>query len=200
MSKRITEYSQNTIKTAVALLDISAVIGVPTETVYGLIGKYNDREAIDRIYTLKGRDPSKPLALLVSSLEEAEKYGIFNEVAKKLAKAFWPGPLTLVVPSRENRADWIGIRIARNNFLNDVLSLLEAPVVATSINFSNEKSAVKYEDIPEFFLQNIDAFFDIYDTTPSAVSSIVVKINDDSYEVLRNSSILTDKIQALLNE
>lgn len=200
MSKRIIDFTPDTVKTAVALLDNSALIAVPTETVYGLICKHNDKEAIEKIYKLKNRDENKPLSILVSNIEQAKKYAIFNDLAARLAQSFWPGPLTLVVPSKNDEHNWIGIRIPKNNFLNQIISMLEKPVVATSINFQGMESAVVYEDIPEFFLENIDAIFDIYDNLPSASSSTVLKIkNDNQYEILRFGEITVTKIEEYIN-
>jgi L-threonylcarbamoyladenylate synthase len=89
-----------------SLMQILADGGVavaPTETVYGLCARADNRSAIDRLYALKGRAGDKPLALCVSNLSMAHNYGAFNPLAGQLAKAFWPGPLTLVLPAKAPR-------------------------------------------------------------------------------------------------
>jgi L-threonylcarbamoyladenylate synthase len=83
---------------AADVLRAGGIVAVPTETVYGLAGKADDEAAVAAIYAAKGRPAANPLIVHVLGLEQAERFAVFDEAAHALAAAFWPGPLTLVVP------------------------------------------------------------------------------------------------------
>ena len=86
---------------AVELIKNGGVVAVPTETAYGLVVDATNDDAVKRIYQIKGRDETKPILVLVDSLEMALKYAEFSDKALSLAKKYWPGPLTLVVEWRD---------------------------------------------------------------------------------------------------
>ena len=89
------------IARAAELLRAGELVAFPTETVYGLGGDARDGRAVAAIYAAKGRPSFNPLIAHVADVETARRYVIWTEVADKLASAFWPGPLTLVLPLRE---------------------------------------------------------------------------------------------------
>ena len=101
MTKRLPP-SEEGITRAAALLRAGALVAIPTETVYGLAGDASNGEAVAAIFEAKGRPSFNPLICHVDSMEAAQRYGVFGDAAARLAQAFWPGPLTLVVPRREN--------------------------------------------------------------------------------------------------
>src|SRR5690349_18107799 len=90
------------IAAAVDLLRGGGLVAVPTETVYGLAARADRAEAVARIYRAKGRPDFNPLIVHVSGLAEAEALARLDDRARALAAAFWPGPLTLVLPKRED--------------------------------------------------------------------------------------------------
>ena len=85
---------------AAAGLAAGRLVAVPTETVYGLAADAANGEAVARIFEAKGRPRFNPLIVHVASLEMAEDIGVFDDESRRLARRFWPGPLTLVVPLR----------------------------------------------------------------------------------------------------
>ena len=89
--------SGRAIDEAVAAILRGELIGLPTETVYGLAGDASNRKAIETIYRVKGRPTDHPLIVHVASREEAARWGVWNDSAERLAAAFWPGPLTIVL-------------------------------------------------------------------------------------------------------
>ncbi|MDE1996949.1 MAG: L-threonylcarbamoyladenylate synthase, partial [Rhizobiaceae bacterium] len=108
------------ISAAVNTLSEGLPIGLPTETVYGLAADATNPAAITRIYETKGRPRFNPLICHMSDLAMAERYAIFDPISMKLAEAFWPGPLTLVVPLKPDSGihplataglDTVGIRV-----------------------------------------------------------------------------------------
>lgn len=124
-------------------------VALPTETVYGLAAKATDGAAIAKIYALKDRPQFNPLICHVASLEAAQHLGIFNETARKLAAAFWPGPLTLVVPRQENcpvdplasaGLASLALRVPAHDLAQKLLHQIDFPLVAPSANPSGRLS------------------------------------------------------------
>ena len=92
----------------VAALHKGAVVGLPTDTVYGLAADPFSKEAMGALFALKGRAVVKPVALLAASVEHAARIGIIAGAALEAARAHWPGPLTIVVPRVAGLPDWVG--------------------------------------------------------------------------------------------
>jgi tRNA threonylcarbamoyl adenosine modification protein (Sua5/YciO/YrdC/YwlC family) len=138
-------------------LDVSAaaraikrgeVIGVPTDTVYGIAVDPFDEAALERLYLLKGRESKKPIAILVSSLEQGLLLGAMSDRALDLAERYWPGPVTLVVPRLDTAPTWLGDPARRTIGLRCpdhpiALELLEmaGPLAVTSANTSLNQPA-----------------------------------------------------------
>jgi len=100
------------LRLAVEAIRRGAIVGLPTDTVYGLaVDPFNGRAVAD-LHRLKGRPGGKPIALLVGSLEAASTLGLFNEQAVDLAGRHWPGPLTIVVRTLVGLPEWVGDGIA----------------------------------------------------------------------------------------
>ena len=101
METRVLPFNDEAIAEAARLILAGEPVAVPTETVYGLAADATNAEAVARIYEAKGRPSFNPLIVHVPDIAEAYRIGDFNEQARGLANEHWPGPLTLVVPSRE---------------------------------------------------------------------------------------------------
>ena len=120
------------------------IVGVPTDTVYGLAVDLYDEAALDRLYDIKGREDNKPIAILVASLEQGLVLGAMSDRALELAEQHWPGAATLVVPRLDTAPDWLGDRDKRTVALRCpdhpvALALLEltGPLAVTSANRSD---------------------------------------------------------------
>jgi L-threonylcarbamoyladenylate synthase len=149
------------LKTAVNILKDGGIIAFPTETVYGLGALLNKPAAIKRIYQIKKRPKKKPLQVLVANLSQAKKLGVFNRQALALAKAGWPGPLTLVVHKTDlipklitGGTSKVGLRIPAHKTTLALLKLA-GPIVATSANEAGEKPALTAKAV-EKYLPEID--------------------------------------------
>lgn len=134
---------------AMEILSKGGVIGLPTETVYGLAGDATKKEAIARIYALKNRPHFNPLIVHGYEIAQLQNYGIFNTQALALAEKFWPGPLTLVLPRTAHcptdllvsaGMKTIGVRIPRHPVALDLLRAYGIPLAAPSANLSNQLS------------------------------------------------------------
>ncbi|NNG15720.1 MAG: threonylcarbamoyl-AMP synthase [Gemmatimonadales bacterium] len=137
------------IPVAVRHLKSERLLAYPTETVYGL-GSIATEPALSALARLKGRPPSKPFLVLVSSRDMAEKSGlVFSHAASVLAEEFWPGPLTLVLPGGEGRLPdtlrgperGIAVRLTSHAGIHRLITALGEPLTSTSANRPGERPA-----------------------------------------------------------
>ena len=127
------------------LLD-GGVLALATETVYGLLTRWDCPEARERLYAMKHRPAEKRLQMLAPSLEAAVKAGVESSPAlEAIARRFWPGPLTVVAPGRLGQ-DTIGLRIPRHPFLLRLMEAAGCVCAATSANLSGTPPAIRLED------------------------------------------------------
>jgi L-threonylcarbamoyladenylate synthase len=140
---------------AVELLRAGEVVALPTETVYGLAANALDAQAVARIYEVKGRPAHNPVIVHVASVEMAKRcVAEWPAVAGKLAKAFWPGPLTMVLPRAKNIPDivtaggeTVGVRWPSHPFIQEVIRACDFPLAAPSANLSNRISPTNAEHV-----------------------------------------------------
>ena len=100
---KIIKNSIDGIKKAAEILNGNGIVAFPTETVYGLAANAFSKEAVTKLYAIKRRPSFNPLIIHVSSYDMAREYGVFNDTADKLAKKYWPGPLTIVVKRKKSK-------------------------------------------------------------------------------------------------
>jgi L-threonylcarbamoyladenylate synthase len=153
---RIIGTAPEDIAFAASLLNAGDLVGMPTETVYGLAADATQGEAVAAIYAAKGRPSFNPLISHVASLEQALEHGVFNADALRLAEAFWPGPLTLVVPFRASSAvsdlaraglDTIALRVPSHPVARALIAQAGVPVAAPSANLSGRISPTTACDV-----------------------------------------------------
>jgi L-threonylcarbamoyladenylate synthase len=140
---------------AVDLLRAGEVVALPTETVYGLAANALDAKAVARIYEIKGRPAHNPIIVHVASVEMARRCVMdWPPVADKLAKAFWPGPLTMVLPRSKQIPDGVtaggetvGVRWPSHPFIQEVIRECDFPLAAPSANLSNQISPTNAEHV-----------------------------------------------------
>lgn len=136
---------QDAIYKACDVLRAGGVVMHPTETCYGLAVDIAQREAVLKLYELKGRDADKPVSVLVDSLQMAMNYGVFSAVARRLAEQYWPGPLSIVVPRKpflpaflNPGVEFVSLRFSSDPFCRGLLGQFGAGVTTTSANLSGE--------------------------------------------------------------
>jgi L-threonylcarbamoyladenylate synthase len=129
---------------------------VPTETVYGFAADAFNIEAQKKIYRIKGRSFKKPLIVMTPDIESVRILVEIPEKALKIASKFWPGQLTLIFPTTplgklmSGGRDNIGVRIPDSEFMLKLLKETGKPLMTTSVNVSNKKSAKTFEEALEF--------------------------------------------------
>ncbi|KAK0360944.1 hypothetical protein LTR94_025341, partial [Friedmanniomyces endolithicus] len=188
-----------------ALADAELVL-LPTETVYGLAADATNPVAVAKIFEAKGRPRFNPLISHVSDLDGAEACGTFDTKAKALAQAFWPGPLTLVVPSRPQgrvcdlaRAglDSVALRVPGHTLARSLLTAFGGPVVAPSANKSGRPSPTTFPDAVEETGFAAAAVLDGGDCLVGLESS-VVSVLDGAVTLLRPGAVTRAEIEAVV--
>jgi L-threonylcarbamoyladenylate synthase len=188
---------------ALETLQAGGMVAFPTDTVYGLGALIQLPESIQALYTVKGREAVKAIAVLLSSPDQVDWVAMqVSPMARRLVDRFWPGPLTLVVPKRPDLPaelsmyPTIGVRMPDHPV---ALALLRVtgPLAVTSANRSGEASPVTAQDVVTQLGGSIGLILD-GGSTPGGISSTVVDCSGDIPVILRQGQIsLDDLLQAL---
>lgn len=190
------------ITRAVSHLRDGGIVALPSETVYGLAGRIDRTDTIARIFAAKGRPAINPLIVHVADMAMARQLALFDRRAQLLAEAFWPGPLTLVLPRRDTVSDAISaglntvaIRMPAHPIFNQVLVELGVPLAAPSANASGRLSPTSATHVLETLDGRIDGVLD-GGATPIGVESTVIALANDANTVtiLRLGAITADRI------
>lgn len=193
------------LEAALALLRAGEVVAIPTETVYGLAGDAASGEAVARIYETKGRPRFNPLIAHVSDMAMAERIGRFDPLSRKLAEAFWPGPLTIVLPMQPDAGihalataglDTIALRMPRG-FGAKLIAALGRPLAAPSANTSGRISGTTAQAVAADLGERIRLVVD-GGATPVGLESTIVKVEDGKVRLLRPGGIAAEEIEAVV--
>lgn len=179
---------------------------LPTETVYGLAADAANATAVAAIFEAKGRPRFNPLIAHVADAMQAEALAVFDDRARRLAEAFWPGPLTLVAPVRDTRAvcdlaraglDSVAVRVPGHARARAVISAFGGAVVAPSANRSGRPSPTTFNDAMEETGVSVAA---AVDGGPCAVGveSTVVSVLDGRVALLRPGAVTRQEIESLI--
>jgi L-threonylcarbamoyladenylate synthase len=193
---------QKALEAAIATLARGEPIAIPTETVYGLAADATNPDAIAAIYETKGRPSFNPLICHMASLEMAERYAQVDSLSRKLAEAFWPGPLTLVLPLKAEGGihplataglSTVGIRVP-SGFAREVIAGFGKPLAAPSANTSGRISPTTAEHVNEDLGDRISV---ILDSGPSVVGveSTIIKTEAGKLHLLRPGGLPVEEIE-----
>jgi L-threonylcarbamoyladenylate synthase len=178
------------IAAAVAAIRSGNVVGIPTDTVYGLAVDPLNEDAVQALFILKGRPEHKPVGVLAASVEQAEMIGDLGPLATELASQHWPGALTLVVRPKVILANWVGNSQSRTVGLRVpdheiALALLTetGPLAVTSANRSDEPEALTAGEARDVFSTEVAVY--LHGASPGGQASTVVAALDDELTVLR---------------
>lgn len=189
---------------AAASLRAGGVLAYPTETFYGLGALASDRAALARLAAAKLRPDGKPLPLLAADLAQVEQVTAGLEpLARALAAAFWPGPLTLVLPAAPGLAPEItagtgtvGVRVPGSALARRLAALAGGALVSTSANLSGEPPPVSPADLSPLLLARIDGVLDA-GPAPGGLASTIVGVSRGIVTLLRAGPISLDRILAV---
>ena len=196
-TERLSADEPEDVRRAAQLLRTGAVIAFPTETVYGLGVRADDAEALAELARLKNRPEGKEFARLVPDAFAARGWARFDAVAGALADAFWPGPLTIVLPACTGGQ--IGLRCPDCDVTRRMLALVGTALAAPSANASGEPPALTAADVLAGYDGQIAA---VLDGGPARIgeASTVVRIRDGRPEVLRAGAVGKRALRRALRE
>jgi L-threonylcarbamoyladenylate synthase len=192
---------------AAARLKAGEVVALPTETVYGLAANAFDAVAVRRIFELKGRPEHNPIIVHVASREMAmDCVTEWSDSAERLAKAFWPGPLTLVLPKSSKVPDivtaagsTVGVRWPSHPFIQAVIRECGFPLAAPSANFSNQLSPTNAEHVRKSFAEKIPLIVD-GGQAQVGIESTVIDLSVRPPRLLRPGIIHRESLAAVVGE
>ncbi|MGH2464705.1 MAG: L-threonylcarbamoyladenylate synthase [Candidatus Limnocylindrales bacterium] len=186
---------------AIHALRRGGLVGLPTDTVYGLAVALDAPDAIERLFAAKARPPDKAIVLLVADIGQAERTGVFGHAARSLAAALWPGALTLVVPRRPEvrlpeiltaGGSTIGLRLPGHGTPRALARAL-GPLPVTSANRSGEPDLTNAAGLEIEFSDELEVILD-GGPAPGGISSTVVRCDGWDTEVLRVGAIQPARI------
>lgn len=192
------------IDDGIAALQSGELVVYPTETFYALGADPFSRAALKRLFDVKARDAERPVGLIAADTSMA--FSVAGEVpinARRLADAFWPGPLTLVVPARDDMArelvgtDGIAVRVSPNPVARALAAGLGHPITATSANLSGQPPAITLAEARRAFGEKVKVYLE-GGIMMAAAPSTVVAIAEGDWKMIRVGAISEDQIAAVL--
>lgn len=193
---------------AADLLRAGELVSFPTETVYGLGADARQGAAVAAIYAAKGRPSFNPLIAHVASIEAAQRYVTWNDQAELLAQAFWPGPLTLVLPLAANHGisdlvtaglDTLALRVPAHPTAQNLLAIFDGPVAAPSANPSGRISPTSAAHVAAGLSGRIAAILDD-GACGVGLESTIVGLATGTPTLLRPGGLAAEKIEAVLGQ
>ncbi len=187
---------------AVRALRAGKLVGMPTETVYGLAGDATNGRAVAAIFEAKGRPRFNPLIVHVADLEAARRLGTFDDLSLRLARAFWPGPLTLVVPRAGDcpvsllasaGLDTVALRVPAHPVARLLLKAVEVPLAAPSANPSGRVSPTTAAHVAEQLGDKVALILD-GGRCRIGLESTIVTVRDGAIAILRPGGVTRESL------
>ena len=177
---------EDQIKKAIAVLKKGGIVIFPTDTVYGIGCRIDDKNAISRLYKIKKTPITQPFPLLVTKLNQVEKLAIINKTGEDLIKKFWPGSLTIVLQSKKSK-EKIGFRMPDSSFVCSLIDGEGEPIIGTSANLHGYPTPKSYEELDSDIIKLAD--FVLKGECQLGVESTVVDVTSDVPKILRQGAI-----------
>lgn len=207
MKTQVLDKSQ--VDIAARILKNGGVVGIPTETVYGLAADALNGEAVKKIFQAKGRPMDNPLIVHIADYSDIEKYNLVSaipESAEKLAKAFWPGPLTIIMkrtdvipPEVSAGLDTVAIRFPAHPLAQQIIKAAGTPLAAPSANLSGSPSPTTARHVLNDMDGRIDAVLD-GGASEVGVESTVITLAAEVPRVLRPGGVTVEELREALGE
>lgn len=201
--------SEEDINLAASFIKEGGVVGMPTETVYGLAANALDENAVKEIFKAKGRPSDNPLIVHIADFDDIKKYGLVREVpkvSKLLAEKFWPGPLTVIMPKSENVPEittgglsTVAIRFPADVNAQRLIKAAGCPLAAPSANISGSPSPTTANHVYSDMQGKIPAIIDGGECK-IGLESTVVSIKDDVVTVLRPGGVTVEDLKAVYSK
>jgi len=193
-----TSFIADYLKEAAGSLGSGGLVIIPTETVYGIAANMADAGAIERLYEIKQRPKDKPFSLLIDTEEKVEYFTRDIPVpAYKLMDKFWPGPLTLILKSKDNGT--IGMRMPDDNIALRIIALSGLSIVCPSANISGKPAPTNFPDA----IKDLDGLVDFaIDAGPTrlGMASTVIDLTIEPARILREGAVRKDDLEAVIRK
>lgn len=194
-----------TMNIAVDILKNSGLVAIPTETVYGLGATINDEVALSKIFAVKGRPQSHPLIVHIAEIEQLQTIAVnIHADALKIARACWPGPLTLLLQRHENVSlsvtggrETVAVRIPDNDFTHDLIINVGQPIAAPSANRFGKVSPTTAQHVCDDLQGDVDLIVDD-GACLVGVESTIVDFSVSPPQLLRPGGIPIEDIEKIL--
>lgn len=194
------------VSAAVEVLKRGGVVAVPTDTLYGLAARALDEAAVRRVFAIKGRPEGMALPVLIADTDDLAKYSVdVPDSAWKLARRFWPGPLTLVLRKASvvphvvtGGADTVGLRVPNSELVRRIIRELGAPITGTSANRTGKPGLTTAEDVMRELGGLVDLVLDIGPIISDyhGAASTVLDILAQPPLILREGPVSAEDIEA----
>lgn len=187
-----------------SVINNKELVILPTDTVYGIVGDALDENVIHKVFDAKKRDYSKPLILMVSSIDMLKKYvKNISNLEQILIDRYWPGKLTILFEKNEfvsdlitSNSNLVGIRYPDNKEIVELIDRLDKPLISTSCNISSKEVITRVDMIEKEILDKISYVYDGGEL--SNVSSTIVQVIDNRIKIIRDgelSSVLREEFR-----
>lgn len=200
---KVDKNSTDALKLASELLRSGQLVAIPTETVYGLGASALDKDACLNIFKAKGRPSDNPLIVHIASPEHAEKFAYTNELYYKLARAFMPGPLTIILPKKDiipyevtAGLDTVAIRCPENEVARALIEMAQIPIAAPSANTSGKPSPTTAQHVFDDMNGKIPLILDGGECG-IGVESTVISITENEITLLRPGAITAEMLSTI---
>ena len=185
------------IKKAINVLQNGGIVLLPTDTVFGICCRIDNKESLGRLFTIKKRDEHQAVPILVSSTDMVQEY--VEEVpqgVEKLMEDYWPGGLTIVLKAKKERVlplvrgdgDTVGLRIPDLLSTFQIIEQLGVPLVGTSANFHGNPSVTKWKDLDPELVKLVD--YVLEEDSLGGVASTVVDCSKNPWKILRQGAVV----------
>lgn len=182
------------INKAVEVLNNGGVVIFPTDTAFGIGCRIDDHKAIERLFALRKRSLTQPPPVLVSSLRMAQRYGDFTEeIIEKLVDPYWPGALTIIVPTKDRidplvqKDGGVGLRVPDHQVALEIVERIDCALLGSSANFPGNPTPYKFEDLDPDLVGLVN--YVVPGQTNGSEASTVINTIVSPWQILRDGAI-----------
>jgi L-threonylcarbamoyladenylate synthase len=194
------------LREAATVIDAGELVAIPTDTLYGLAADPFSVEAVERVFAAKGRQAGRALPLIAADIRQIDmQVGALPPEGRRLAAAYWPGPLTLLLPRPRamppavtGGRDLVGVRVPAHAVARELCRMAGRPLTATSANPSGAPASADPDDIARTMEANVQLLLDA-GPTPGGPPSTIVDISEHTVRLVRPGAIRWEEIQACLD-
>ena len=185
---------------ALEVLKKGGIVIFPTDTAFGIGCRIDNRSSVERLFEIRKRPKNQAMPVLVSSIDMVKQYirGGIREKVYILMKKYWPGALTLVLPANlqtvpslvRGGRKTVGLRIADDSFLTQVIEKLGVPILGPSANFHGEETPYRFEQISKELIKKVD--FVVDGKTKHVTTSTVLDVTKKKWKIIRQGAVSID--------